>query len=959
MSLYTLKSLIITLFFTCILSACGGSEEKLHNNKFDPSLTFASNIEINEGEAVTIDFTLDKSTLHEVSFDYEIIDDSAKNSIDFQASSDNVVIESGKKSASIKIQTIDNLTALANANFQILISNVKGANVENKLIEVVIIDNEPQLSFANKFSVTEGQEVTIELTLSAPASQQIAIHYQTSATESGEEVSTKQLIDDSSNTDITTIDIAKKGEDFAAIDTIAYIEEGQSSTSISINTYRNSSSTKNQFFYFLIKKVEGARLIFNQSKIEITDNDPEISFDSSYSVAEGQEAQVTLTLSKAVDHRVEVYYKTLEQESSEPSSDDRASKHIAKAGKDFPLLDEIAFFEPGETTSKIPLPTFFNYTTHEDLYFNFQVVKANGASFTQMQSRIVITDNEPLLSFQNRFFVEEGDGVSIEFELPRGADHEISLKYETSEGTAIAGSDYQHSSGIISIKNTYDEDGKILYRTKLNVSTIAKDAIQADREFYFNIIDINGARSNIQQATIAISDAVENINFGFNKSQTMASYQAGNIVIEVNKSKASTEELTIPFALSGTAVNNVDYNLIEDDDNTANTVTFASEKTTAYINLQVIDNGLPRSSSNIRLKLNDIGLIELNDNDQHDIVLIGALALNDTGALTGDDSKHGRDNDSELNQAHDGAAGFSFTKVSAQGNKLADDARTYSCVADNVTGLVYEAKQQTPEKAHTYNARLSDAELILLVNTKRKNIEFVTYQDVYDVFPSPDNDGHDFEQITGKKFDAMLDSEKNESAFTVLTDLTKKELTFLLTDSKRQAGNTLEYPFNYLLEIQHINWRSSDHNYYWLNKNTSSNGGRNGSEGKLLNTKLPISRFCGFPHEEESNYVDDISGCNSSDYLKVMNNLAICGFTDWRLPKIEELRSIVNYELNARRWDGAFLSFTNELGNYISDSPSVSNDATVWCVAGDTGEVKLCHKQQPNYIRAVRGNSDE
>lgn len=829
MSLHTLKSLLFSLFLTCMLSACGSSKEDSDNNKFDPSLTFASNVEVNEGEAITIAFNLDSSTLHEVSFDYKIIENSAKNGIDFQAVSGSLIIKSGKESATIEISTIDNLTALPNANFQILISNVKGANIENKLIEVII-----------------------------------------------------------------------------------------------------------------------------------TDNEPELSFDHSYSVAEGQVAQVTLTLSKVVEHRVEVYYQTSEQEVTDANSEDEKTiKHIAKADKDFTLLDEVAYFEPGETTTQISLSTLFNYTTHDDLYFNFKVTKAIGASLALEQSLIEITDNEPLLSFQNRFFVEEGKNVSIEFELPEDADHEITLKYETSEGTAIAGEDYQHSSGVISIKNTYGYDSKVLYRTKLYLSTIAQDSVQPDREFYFNIIDINGAKSNSKQATIAISDAVENINFGFNKSQTMASYQAGNIAIEVNKSKASTEVLTVPFNLSGTAVNGIDYTIIEDDNNSLNTVTFASEETTAYINLQVIDNGLPRSSSNIRFNLSAIGLVELNDNNQHDIILVGALALNDTGALTGDDSKHGRDNDGTLNDSHDGAAGFSFTKISDQGNKLADDARTYSCVADNVTGLVYEAKQQTPEKAHTYNARLSNAELTLLINTKGKNIEFLTYQDIYDVFPSPDNDGHDFEQITGKKFDAMLDSEKSEFAFTVLTELTKKGLAFLLTDSKRQAGNTLEYPFNIFLEIQHINWRSSDHNYYWFNENTNSNGGRNGSEGKLANTKLPISRFCGFPHEEATNYVDDINGCNSSDYVKVMNDLAVCGFTDWRLPQIEELRSIVNYELNASRWDGAFLSFANESGNYISDSPSVSNDATVWCVAGNTGEVKLCHKQEPNYIRAVRGNNNE
>jgi len=84
-----------------------------------------------------------------------------------------------------------------------------------------------------------------------------------------------------------------------------------------------------------------------------------------------------------------------------------------------------------------------------------------------------------------------------------------------------------------------------------------------------------------------------------------------------------------------------------------------------------------------------------------------AGAINDTGIITcanvttngltcpqadfpGQDAQYGRD--TTHNDNSDGHAGFSYTKLDANGNSLADSATTWSCVKDNVTGLIWEVK---------------------------------------------------------------------------------------------------------------------------------------------------------------------------------------------------------------------------------------------------------------------------
>ncbi len=85
--------------------------------------------------------------------------------------------------------------------------------------------------------------------------------------------------------------------------------------------------------------------------------------------------------------------------------------------------------------------------------------------------------------------------------------------------------------------------------------------------------------------------------------------------------------------------------------------------------------------------------------------------LNDTGITTcGNDTQNnqpcplldypGQDGDSgrdvTANDDSDGHAGFSFTKISNTGQSLPASATQWSCVKDNVTGLMWEIKQGTP-----------------------------------------------------------------------------------------------------------------------------------------------------------------------------------------------------------------------------------------------------------------------
>lgn len=97
----------------------------------------------------------------------------------------------------------------------------------------------------------------------------------------------------------------------------------------------------------------------------------------------------------------------------------------------------------------------------------------------------------------------------------------------------------------------------------------------------------------------------------------------------------------------------------------------------------------------------------LGTNWQGTIVAAATTPLNDTGITTctsefnknlpcpvsthlNQDADHGRDVTDNDNS--DGVAGFSFTKLDISGQELPVDAVAWSCVKDNVTGLIWEVK---------------------------------------------------------------------------------------------------------------------------------------------------------------------------------------------------------------------------------------------------------------------------
>jgi len=192
--------------------------------------------------------------------------------------------------------------------------------------------------------------------------------------------------------------------------------------------------------------------------------------------------------------------------------------------------------------------------------------------------------------------------------------------------------------------------------------------------------------------TLTISDQV-----GFEPTSG-----SGTFTFVATLSSASTQSVTVNYATSnGSATAGADYTQAN------NILTFAAGETRKTIIVTVLaDTPNDERDETFTVTLSNPSGATLV-RSQAIATIVDKVVNPDTGITTcasatdntltcpqagfdQQDAESGHDNTNNDNS--DGRAGFSFTKLDSNGNDLAANEPTWSCVRDNVTGLVWEIK---------------------------------------------------------------------------------------------------------------------------------------------------------------------------------------------------------------------------------------------------------------------------
>ena len=318
--------------------------------------------------------------------------------------------------------------------------------------------------------------------------------------------------------------------------------------------------------------------------ITVRDDDAEIGFDStSYSVNEDA-GTVVLTvklLSGTLTETVVVSYETMDGSAS--------------AGSDYTNMSGVLTLSPGDTEETIMVPI-----VNDDLFENdemFTVVLSGtpaGVTLDPDVATVTIKDNDTrapvVIGFRPYTYtvVENAGSVTLTVAVISGMLTEnVILNYMTSDGSAVASSDYTLTTGPLTL-SPGDTEKTIV------VPIVNDDLFENDEMFTVRLL-LSGTPAGVTLdpaiATVTITDNEDSPNVSFTMASSTIAENAANprheIGLTLNGALAE-DDITVTFMVTGSATRgaNLDYTL------TATTVTIPAMMRDATIRLDVNNDDL-------------------------------------------------------------------------------------------------------------------------------------------------------------------------------------------------------------------------------------------------------------------------------------------------------------------------------------------------------------------------------
>lgn len=234
----------------------------------------------------------------------------------------------------------------------------------------------------------------------------------------------------------------------------------------------------------------------------------------------------------------------------------------------------------------------------------------------------------------------------------------------------------------------------------------------------FNLVlsEPTGATFDVLEdtATITVKDIDNEPTVEFEYT-TIPSIEGEKIGVKMLLSNYSSYPVTADIEHSGIATTTDFTTNLQND-----SLIIEPELLESNFEVTLIDDGLLEGGESLTFTIEKATNANIGKQDSITIAIGGEYGLNDTGvneyydgaiytaqaepsSYPNQDASHGNDILNPNNEHFDGSEGFRFHKLDFNGNNLAADATTFSCIKDNVTGLYVESKQ--PSAPIGYNTK--------------------------------------------------------------------------------------------------------------------------------------------------------------------------------------------------------------------------------------------------------------
>ncbi len=481
-----------------------------------------------EGSDNNAQFTisLSESSNKTITVDYATANDSAAAGQDYRSRAGTVTFQPGETTKRVNVPIINNRELEFEEQFFLNLTNPRNAITSDRQGIATILDddsdNRPAISI-DDVTVTEGNRGTknaqFTVRLSTASDNRVTVDYQTAE---------------------STIDSATVGSDFRPRRGTLNFQPGQTTKRINVPVIGDRDYEVTEQFFVLLSDAANATIAENVGLglIENDDRNVSISIDD-VTIREGnggrKQAEFLVSLDGASEQTVTVDYRTVDS--------------TAIAGSDYRGTTGTLTFQPGQQRKKIRVPVFGDREIENDEFFWVNLNNATDADIDREWALAKIQDNDslPSISVRNATVTEGNTGTkNAEFivTLDKTSNEAIALDYATANETALAGSDYELSTGRI----TFQPGQK---RKKIAVPVIGDTQREEDETFRINIsnatnatIEDGGARGTIKNddnsSVVSISDlTIAETDGGWPKAQfTVSLDEANDKVVRVKYATA-------------------------------------------------------------------------------------------------------------------------------------------------------------------------------------------------------------------------------------------------------------------------------------------------------------------------------------------------------------------------------------------------------------------------------------
>jgi hypothetical protein len=282
--------------------------------------------------------------------------------------------------------------------------------------------------------------------------------------------------------DYTTSDAtAVAGQDYTATSGTLTFTPGQTSKTITVSVIGDSLDEPNEVFNLLLSNpTSGIELADATAIATIMDNDPKFSI-SDAQIIEGNDgirtAEFTVSLSNVPTEAVTVNYAT--------------ANGSAIAGLDYTATNGMLTFTPGETSKTISVDILGDaqFEVNETVFVNLSSPEGAGLLDSRGVGTIVNDDPAPsVLAITDATVIEGNDSNFAAFTvvLSTATPQPVTVNYATSNGTAIAGSDYITTSGTLTFAP--NETLKVIL-----VPIVGDMVSEPDEAFFVNLSNSSNA----------------------------------------------------------------------------------------------------------------------------------------------------------------------------------------------------------------------------------------------------------------------------------------------------------------------------------------------------------------------------------------------------------------------------------------------------------------------------------